>query len=210
MERAAHWATAALFGVLICTALPLYFVSVASVVGRRPLIADIHTWAGVALPLPLAVSLVGPWGSGLRRDVRRVNLWTARELRWLLSLGREPLRLADKLNPGQKLNAAFTAGVIVVMLATGSVMRWVGPFPVAWRTGATFVHDVVAAALAVVVIGHICLAVTHREALRSMVRGWVSEAWASRHAAGWLEEVVAEEADGLKGAAAVPDTSTRR
>ena len=46
-----------------------------------------------------------------------------------------------KFNAGQKLNAIFVAGCIPVMLATGGIMRWFDPFPLAWRTGATFVHD---------------------------------------------------------------------
>lgn len=29
-----------------------------------------------------------------------------------------------KFHPGQKLNAAFTPGAIVVMLTTGSIMHW--------------------------------------------------------------------------------------
>jgi cytochrome b subunit of formate dehydrogenase len=32
------------------------------------------------------------------------------------------------------------------------------------------------------------MAVTHRDALRSIFRGWVSESWAKRHASGWLKE----------------------
>jgi cytochrome b subunit of formate dehydrogenase len=32
------------------------------------------------------------------------------------------------------------------------------------------------------------MALTHREALRSIFKGWVSEDWAARHASGWLSE----------------------
>ena len=120
------------------TALPLYFVQVESLVGRRALIAEIHTWSGVALPVPLIISLAGPWGSRLRRDVRRFNLWTTEEIRWLRRLGRLRLRQPDKFNPGQKLNALFTAGAIVVMLATGSILKWTRFFPLNWRTGRHF------------------------------------------------------------------------
>ena len=187
-ERATHWATATLFFILMATALPLYFVQVESLVGRRALIAEIHTWAGVALPVPLIVSLLGPWGSRLRRDIRRVNLWTAGELRWLRSLGRERIDAPDKFNPGQKLNALFTGGAIVVMLATGSILKWYRFFPLDWRTGATFVHDVLALSVFLVVTGHIAFALTHPGALRSMFTGWVTEPWAERHASGWLDE----------------------
>ena len=195
IERICHWATAALFVILMATALPLYFVQVERLVGRRALVADIHTWAGVTLPVPLILSLVGPWGARLRRDLRRVNLWTAAELRWLRTVGRRHLDAPDKFNPGQKLNALFTGGAIVVMLGTGSVMKWNQFFPLGWRTGATFVHDVLALAVVLVVTGHVALALAHPEALRSMVSGWVTTAWARRHASGWLaEEEVATDA----------------
>jgi formate dehydrogenase subunit gamma len=188
VERAAHWANALLFGILMATALPLYFVQVESFVGRRALVAEIHTWAGVALPIPLIICLAGPWGKQLRRDVRRFSLWTTAEIRWVRSLGRQRLTHPDKFNPGQKLNALFTAGAIVVMLGTGSILKWTRFFPLSWRTGATFVHDVLATAVFVVVFGHIAFAVTHRDALRSMFKGWVTESWAKRHASAWLKE----------------------
>lgn len=192
VERLAHWSLALLFAILMLTAVPLYVGSVAQLVGRRALLAEIHSWCGVALPVPLIVSLLGPWGRGLRRDVRRLNLWTPDERRWLRSLGRYPVVEPGKFNAGQKLNAAFTAGVILAMLVTGSVMHWYKPFPVDWRTGATFVHDVIAFAVFAVVIGHICFALTHREALRSMVGGWVTRAWARVHAPGWVKELDVE------------------
>jgi formate dehydrogenase subunit gamma len=176
----------------MATALPLYFVQVESLVGRRALVAEIHTWSGVALPVPLIISLIGPWGAQLRRDIRRVNLWTASELRWLRSLGRKSINEPDKFNPGQKLNALFTAGAIVVMLGTGSILKWYRFFPLDWRTGATFVHDVLALGVFVVVTGHVAFALTHRDALRSMFRGWVTEPWARRHASGWLAETAPE------------------
>lgn len=194
VERAAHWATALLFGILMATALPLYFVQVESFVGRRALVADIHTWCGIALPVPLIISLAGPWGKRMRRDVRRFNLWTAAEIRWLWSLGRERIPKPDKFNPGQKLNALFVAGAIVVMFATGFVLKWFGFFPLSWRTGATFVHDVLALGVFVVVFGHIAFALSHRDALRSMIKGWVTVGWAKRHASGWLEEEEPAEA----------------
>ena len=192
-ERALHWVSATLFGVLILTAVPLYVGSVADLVGRRELIARVHLWAGLALPAPLLLAVAGPWGAALRRDLRRVNRWSEGEMAWLRSLGRDPFTRLGKFNPGQKLNAAFTGGVIAVMLASGAVMQWNRPFPDGWRTGATFVHDVVATAFVIVVVGHVAFAVTHRDALRSMVRGWVSAVWARRHAPAWLDEVEAGE-----------------
>ncbi len=192
VERAAHWANAVLFGILMLTALILYFPGLSGIVGRRALVVDIHVWTGIALPIPLLISVIGAWGAGMRRDLRRVNRWTRDEITWLWALGRRAPRVVDKFNPGQKLNSIFVGGAIVVMLVTGIVLRWFPFFPVSWRMGATFVHDVLALAIFIAVIGHILLAFTHPEALRSMFSGWVSKGWAARHAPAWLREETGE------------------
>jgi formate dehydrogenase subunit gamma len=188
VQRAAHWVTALLFGILMVTALSLYFGSIAGVVWPRALVEEIHLWAGIALPVPLVFTIVGPWGSQFRRDLRRINVWTRDEVTWLKAMGRRAPQVVDKFNPGQKLNTIFTGAAVVVMLVTGAMLKWFRFFPVDWRTGATFVHDLFAVAIFFVVGGHVLFALAHPESLRSMIRGWVTEAWAARHAPGWLAE----------------------
>ena len=192
VQRAAHWANALLFGILMVTALLLYFPGLSGIVGRRALVVNIHVWTGIALPLPILVSLLGPWGARMRRDLRRVNRWTRDEIAWLWALGRRAPRVVDKFNPGQKLNSIFVGGAIVVMLITGIVLRWFQFFPVSWRMGATFVHDLMAVAIFIAVIGHIAFALAHPEAMRSIFSGWVSKGWAARHAPAWLREETGE------------------
>lgn len=197
VERAAHWANATLFFVLIGTGAILYIGPLSILVGRRVLIVDIHVYSGLALPVPLLISLAGSWGKGLREDLSRFNRWTADDVRWLRltvkprqerKAGRDQLAIG-KFNSGQKLNAAFVGAVIVVMLATGVVMHWFSPWPLSWRTGATFVHDWLALAVFVVVLGHIVYALRDPAALRSMFKGTISRRWALRHAPGWVVEI---------------------
>jgi formate dehydrogenase subunit gamma len=205
VERLAHWLTALLFLVLVLTGAVLYVPALAGLVGQRHLVERIHVDTGLALALPLVVSLTGSWGKGLRADVRRMNRWTRDDRRWLrLALRREPeldLR-TGKFNAGQKLNAAFTAGVILVMLMTGPVMHWPYYWPLSWRTGATFIHDTVAIGFVVVLIGHVGMALSHPTALRSMLTGKVSRAWAQRHAPLWLQEI--DVASGGRPPASIP------
>jgi formate dehydrogenase subunit gamma len=188
VQRLVHWANALMFGILMATALPLYFGSLADVVGRRALVENIHVWTGVALPIPIVISLLGPWGKRMRQDFRRINIWTKDEVKWLRALGHKSPKVVDKFNPGQKLNAIFVGAAIVLTFATGFILKWFRFFPVGWRTGATFVHDVLAFMIFAVVAGHIAFAVTHRDAMRAMIRGWVTESWAAKHAPGWLVE----------------------
>ena len=98
-----------------------------------------------------------------------------------------------KFNAGQKLNAVFVAGCIPLMLATGSIMRWFSPFPLAWRTGATFVHDWVALALVVVITGHILKALADPVSLRAMARGTVPRSHIQRHHPRWAAEIQAAD-----------------
>ena len=187
VERTAHWLVAVLFGALMVTALALYFGSIFGVVLPRHTVAQIHLWCGLALPIPVIASLAGRWGRGMRADLRRVSAWTPEEVRSLT--GRAPAHLdADKFNPGQKLNTIFIGASILIMLVTGSMLQWFRFFPVVLRTNATFVHDVFSLAIFVVVIGHVLMALTHPEALKSMVSGSISEGWAARHAPRWLRE----------------------
>ncbi len=127
----------------------------------------------------------------LRADLRRLNRWTPGDRQWLRSWGQDPLIRSGKFNAGQKLNSAFVAGAGLVLLGTGLILKWFGPFPLSWRTGATFVHDLVATALVIAVIGHVAyaLSIRNREPLGSMFKGWISEGWAREHAPGWLEEM---------------------
>jgi formate dehydrogenase subunit gamma len=192
IERTAHWLTALCFLTLIFTGAALYIPAVISLIGRRALVERIHVDVGLALMLPLIVSLAGSWGKGLRADLSRINRWNAGDRQWLrLTLRRQPTGgvPVGKFNAGQKLNGAITAGVMLVMLGTGSVMHWPYYWPLSWRTGATFTHEVISLVFVVVVVGHIGMALTHPPALRSMFTGRVSRAWARHHAPAWLEDL---------------------
>ena len=195
VERAVHWLNAVLILVLAFTGAALYLQPLGEVVGRRALVEDVHVYCGVALPLPVLLALAGPWGRRLRADLRRFNRWSGHDRLWLRAVIQERNRRqalhreleVGKFNAGQKLNAAWTAGSALVMLGTGLIMRWYHPWPLSWRTGATFVHDWTALAIAVIVIGHVGMALRDPSAMGAMRHGRVPQAWAARHAPAWLE-----------------------
>jgi formate dehydrogenase subunit gamma len=187
VQRAAHWVNAVLFGVLIVTAISLYFGSLFGAVLPRHTVQLIHLVAGLALPAPVLVAMLGPWGRRMRADLRRFAEWTRAEIRWLRRRGRAALEF-DKFNPGQKANAIFTGAAIVVLFASGYVLQWFRFFPESWRSGATLTHDVFAFAVTLAIIGHIVLALAHPASLRSMAAGTVPDDWAARHARSWWDE----------------------
>lgn len=195
VERVVHWANATLFLVLLATGGSLYFEPLSTIVGHRHTVKTIHVYSGLLLPLPVLVGVLLPRGRLLREDISRFNRWTVDDRRWWSRRKRAGVKLG-KFNPGQKLNAIFVGAAIVLMLGTGSIMRWFGPFPDSIRTGATFVHDWVFITLVVVIIGHIMFAFGDGDSLRSMVRGWVPEQWARRERPRWWAEVVSARAGG--------------
>jgi formate dehydrogenase subunit gamma len=188
-ERVLHWLNAVLMLTLLATGSALYIPPISELVGQRQVVLAIHVYAGILIPFPLLLTAVGRrWGAGFRADARRLNRWTADDKRWLRTRGRDPRVRNGKFNAGQKLNAAFTVGTILVMLVTGLIMRFPNEWPLSWRTGATFVHDWVYLAAAIAVAGHILYALNDSESLRSMWSGSISGSWARRHAPRWYEE----------------------
>ena len=186
-ERALHWVNATMFGVLMLTGAALYAGPISEIVGNRGLVRFVHVYTGIALPIPLLLAVLGSRGARVRRDLGRLNRWSRGDARWFRKSRRASVQLG-KFNPGQKLNAAFVAGAGLVLLATGSIMHWFEPFPVDWRTGATFVHDWFALAVWVAVIGHIVYAFRDDTAFRGMVSGEVPASWARAKAPRWYDE----------------------
>ncbi|SEG16411.1 formate dehydrogenase subunit gamma [Thermomonospora echinospora] len=192
-ERAVHHATAVLMLVCLGTAACLYVPDLATLVGRRSLLRTVHVWCGFALPVPM---LAGWLSRAFREDVRRLNRFGPRDREWLRRADRRAVAggrgvvPVGKFNAGQKLNAAFVAGAILVMLGTGAVMSFPDPWPVGWRTGATFVHDWLTLAVLAAVVGHLWYALRDPGALGGMWHGRVGPEWAARHHAGWLDELV--------------------
>lgn len=190
--RAEHWVhrgTGLLMLLCLTTAACLYLGPLAQLVGRRHLVATVHEWSGIALPLPLLLGLLSP---AFRADLRRLNRFATYDKRWLRAarkrLTAPDLRPAGKFNAGQKLYAGWLAGAVLVMTATGLLMWFTNLLPAVSRTSAIFVHDVLAWALALVVIGHIRKALRDPEARLGMRTGYVSLGWARRWHAHWLEE----------------------
>ena len=206
VERVVHWANATLFAALILTGAVLYFAPLTALVGRRELVERVHVYIGLALPVPVILALAGGWGKALRADLRRFNRFSPADRAWVRiayaardrrARVRAELRIG-KFNPGQKLNAAFTGGAGLVMLATGVILRWYRPWPLSWRAGATFVHNWLAVLIVVAIAGHILFALSDRDALRSIFLGRISRRWARHHAPAWLDEIEASEAEAAR------------
>ncbi|MFE4453282.1 cytochrome b/b6 domain-containing protein [Streptomyces sp. NPDC056796] len=187
--RMVHRFTGCLMLVCLVTAACLYIGPLAQLVGRRHVMAALHEWSGISLPLPL---LLGLLSADFRADLGRLNRFAAYDRQWLrgvLRRGTPPEdRPAGKFNAGQKLYAGWIAGAVLVMMSTGLLMWFTGLLPFVSRTSALFVHDLLAWAIVLVVLAHLRKALDDPEARRGMRTGYVSRSWARRYHSRWLGE----------------------
>jgi formate dehydrogenase subunit gamma len=195
-SRAVRWIhglTAALMAVCVATGAVLYNGSLAVLFGDRYVVEQVHVYCGFALPAPILVGLIS---RSYRLDLGRLNRFTRHDWRWLRTRGRRDGTIpVGKFNAGQKLNAALSAGSIGVLLGTGITMYFTNTFPLAWRTGGTFLHDWFALGLGLLIIGHVLYALADPDALRSMRTGRVPLRWARREHGAWAEEIAPTQTD---------------
>lgn len=188
--RWVHGLTGALMIVCILSAAVLYNGTLAVAVGHRGVVEQVHVWAGLVLPLP---PVLGIAFRSYRDDGRRLNRWTARDVAWLRSRTRRDGTIeVGKFNAGQKANAALTAGSIAALLVSGVTMWWTGLASLAWRSGATFVHDWFALALGLLVVGHLAMALRDPSAMAGIRTGRVPLRWARREHGAWAREVAGD------------------
>jgi formate dehydrogenase subunit gamma len=178
-ERWLHLSFGMLMAVLIATAAFLYVDPLSAIVGRRALLATVHFWTGLLLPVPLLLAVT--LSPAMRSDARRLNRFQPADWVWL----RAALRLdtsqpSGKFNAGQKLNSAFVLAATIVLFGTGLMLHFFEPLPDNIRTGATFVHDMFALAVVVMGVGHFWMAWNDPQARLGLRTGYVPRSWASR------------------------------
>ncbi|MEE4546931.1 cytochrome b/b6 domain-containing protein [Streptomyces sp. V4-01] len=204
-ERLVHRTTGWLMLVCLVSAACLYLGPLAQLVGRRYLVVTVHEWSGIALPLPF---LLGLLSAEFRADLRRINRSAVYDRQWLRAVrkrwNRPEARPAGKFNAGQKLYAGWIAGAVLLMMFTGLLMWFIWLLPSVSRTSAIFVHDLLAWAIAVVLIGHLRKALEDPEARLGMRTGYVSLSWAQRYHSHWLKDEHQDAAATERGA---PDTA---
>ncbi|HEY5098925.1 MAG TPA: cytochrome b/b6 domain-containing protein [Gaiellaceae bacterium] len=173
-ERTLHWVNALCFLFLLATGLVLYLPSLSVVVGRRPLIKDMHFWGGISWVVLLGLVAVLGDRRGLLRDARELERFDH-----------------DRLNVGQKINAILTVAFTILFFASGMLL-WFGERDTRFRFASTVVlHDGLLFAALALFVGHLYLAVLHpatRHSLRGMTLGSVREDWARVHYPQWVSD----------------------
>ena len=183
-ERALHWTHATAFVVLLGSGLCLYLPSLAELVGRRPLVKEVHIYTAITWVGALAFILVVGNRRAVRETVSEIDRFDADDIAWL----RHKRVPQGRLNAGQKLNAIVTVAFAVLFSVTGFFL-WYGERDTRFRFANTLlIHDWLMYASFFLFLGHLYLSVIHpatRHALNGITRGWVNENWALRHHEKW-------------------------
>ena len=183
-ERALHWVHASAFFVLLGSGLCLYLPSLAQLVGRRPLLKDIHVYTALAWLAALALVVLAGDRRRLLATAHEVDVFDADDLAWLRRRGAPQ----GRFNAGQKLNVIVTAALAFLFALTGFFL-WYGERNHAFRLqNALVVHDWLMYISFFLVAGHLYLSLVKRStrhSLSAITRGWVREDWARRHHAKW-------------------------
>jgi formate dehydrogenase subunit gamma len=193
-ERLLHWTHASSFLLLLATGLALYLPALAELVGRRPLLKELHLWTAAAW----VVALVLVIGLGDRRrlaaDWREIERIDADDRRWLRAGRAAP----GRFNAGQKLNALLTTAFALLFAVSGFFI-WLGERDHRFLLdGAGPVHVVLTWLSIVLLTGHLYLAVIHprtRHSLRGITRGDVRLDWAAEHHGRWVQAELSTRAE---------------
>jgi formate dehydrogenase subunit gamma len=187
-ERTLHWVHASAFLVLFVSGLCLYLPSLSELIGRRPLLKDIHVYTALIWLAALALILLAGDRRRLLAAAREIDTFDDDDLAWL----RRRRAPQGRFNAGQKINAVVTAALAVLFAITGFFL-WYGERDHAFRLqNALLVHDWLMYISFFLLLGHLYLALINpstRHSLSGMTRGWVREDWALRHHRKWVEQM---------------------
>jgi formate dehydrogenase subunit gamma len=187
-ERALHWVHASAFFVLLASGLCLYLPSLSELVGRRPLLKDIHVYTALIWLVALAFVVLAGDRRRLLAAAREIDTFDDDDIAWLR--GRRGAQ--GRFNAGQKINAIVTAALAVLFAVTGFFL-WLGERDHTFRLhNALLVHDWLMYISFFLLLGHLYLALVNpstRHSLSGMTRGWVREDWALRHHRKWAEQM---------------------
>ena len=193
-ERVAHWLLAAAFASMLGSGVLMG--------GLGPLdhhgMLVVHIGSAIVLGAGLVLLLVLRRSRGpLVQTARDLAPFDASDRSWLVRAPRAYLTGSElppsgRFNAGQKVNARLVVLVLAVLYVSGiaELKRYTSILqPVGFLAG---LHGLAAGAAAVLVAGHMYLALVHpstRPALRGITLGAVRRDWAEHHHSRWVESV---------------------
>ncbi len=189
-ERAVHWLVAACFLYAALTGLSLWSPSLywlAGVLGGGETVRWGHPWGGVLFAAALGW-MFRNWARQMRLD-RDDREWL-RNARAYAVHSDTGLPEAGRFNAGQKVLFWAQAAATVLLLASGAALWFPATSPRWLLESSVLVHPVAALVSLGGIIVHVYMGTAGVPgAFRSMVRGWVTPAWAAFHHPKWFRQV---------------------
>ena len=189
-ERVTHWLVALSFVYVALTGLSLwshriYWLS--DVLGGGVAVRRWHPWVGVAFAVTLGVMFLR-WAKAMRLSPEDRS-WLRKAHRYAVHDDSD-LPEPGKFNGGQKALFWLQSVACVVLLASGLALWIPAEFPRTLVLWAVLIHPVAALLSMAGIIVHIYMGTLGVPgALTSMVRGWVTSAWARAHHPKWHREI---------------------
>ena len=198
-ERRLHTTHAVAFGVLLVTGFALYLPFLAQIVSDRPLMKSIHLVAAALWLTALALVAVLGDRDALRRTRREIERFDDEDVLFL----RRRASRAARFNGGQKAHAVVQAALAVLLTVSGALL-WLGERNTALRLPGTIaLHDAATLVGAVLVAGHVVMALSRPAAVEGIWRGTVPASYAAEHHPRWHPAQVAAAASARPGAARI-------
>ncbi|MFD1330097.1 formate dehydrogenase subunit gamma [Mycoplana ramosa] len=200
--RVNHWITAISLVLLALSGLAMFHPSLfflTGLFGGGQWTRTIHPWIGVVLFFSFLGLFLRFWSA---------NLWQRVDTQWMaqandvLAGNEEKLPEVGKYNAGQKLVFWSMSILIVVLIASGTIIwqQYFGAYTtIEQQRWALLVHSVAAVVAICVWIVHVYAAIWVRGTISAMTRGTVTGGWAWRHHRKWLRELVTRQKHGPSG-----------
>mgnify|MGYP000317102817 CR=1 FL=1 len=215
-ERAAHWANAIAFSLLVVSGLVMAFGQhvILPVIGQTLfgwlayVLKNVHNFAGPVFAVSLIIVII---------TFVRDNLPAKGDLNWLLKgggmfSGHEVK--SGRFNAGEKL--LFWAGMLglgLIVVGSGLVMDKLLPGLVYERGTmqiAHVIHAVATVLMMAIMLGHIYMGTIGMEgAYQGMKTGYVDETWAREHHELWYDDVKAGKIPAQRSAEAPPSQTVQ-
>ncbi len=190
-ERVVHWMTAISFLYAALTGLALWSPSllwISSFFGGGEAVRRWHPWGGVGFAVALGL-IFRNWSKDMRLDSED-RKWLRQAHRYAIH-DKKGLPEAGRFNAGQKMLFWTQSVAALLLFASGVVLYWPELMPRALRLAAVLVHPSAAIVSMAGILIHIYMGTAAVPgALRGMVSGWVSEAWARAHHPRWYRESI--------------------
>ncbi len=190
-ERAVHWSFAACFLILLASGLTMYVPALSVLIPSRFIVRQIHLAAAFCIVVvPSLIALRGEH-KALKADAKLIDEWDLDDKAWFSDTIYRYPTAPGKFNAGQKLNALFTVGSLILFLASGIIMTmniFTRILPSWLVENASLMHDMLTWLVLFAWLGHVYLAAIHpttRESMRGMLTGLVRRDWAHHHHPRW-------------------------